>query len=77
MRQLRTRLANRVLVHYGLKLSEAAGSLLLQSATGQTALVPHLGGLWPAADRLARQPCDPLDPKLLASLSRSGTAAKA
>jgi hypothetical protein len=77
MRQLRTRLANRVLAHYGLKLSDTAGSLLLQSATGQTALLPHLGALWPAADRLARQSCDPLDPELIASLNRFSTAARA
>jgi len=77
MRQLRSKLANRVLVHYGLKLSDTAGSLLLQSATGQTVLLPHLGALWPAADRLARQSCDPLDPELIASLNRFSTAARA
>jgi hypothetical protein len=66
--QLRTKLANRVLAYYGLSLSDAAGSLLLRSATGRSALLPHLGALWPAADRLANRPCDPLDPGLLAAL---------
>jgi hypothetical protein len=73
MRQVRTRLANLVLAHYGLNLSDAAGSLLLRSATVQSVLVPHLGALWPAADRLARKPCDPLDPELIAALKRAGT----
>jgi hypothetical protein len=71
LRQLRTKTANRVLAFYGLKLRDAAGSLVLQSATGQTALVPHLGALWPAADRISRRELDPLDPRLLEMLNRS------
>jgi hypothetical protein len=70
-RQMRTRLANRVLAHYSLRLSDTGGSLLLKSATGQTALVPHLGALWLAADHLSRKPCDPLDPELIAALERA------
>jgi hypothetical protein len=70
LRQLRTRLANRVLAHYGLKLTEAPGTLMLRSATGQSALVPHLGALWPAADRIGRKPLDPLDGELIEALSR-------
>jgi hypothetical protein len=72
MRLLRTKLANQVLAYYGLSLSDVASALLLRSATGQTALIPHLGALWPAADRMARQPCDPLDPHLIAALRREG-----
>jgi hypothetical protein len=68
MRQVKTRLANHILAHYGLRLSDAGGSLLLRSATGHAVLVPHLGALWPAADRLARKNCDPLDPELFAAL---------
>jgi hypothetical protein len=68
LRQLRTRVANRVLAFYGLRLSDAAGSLMVQSATGQTALVAHLGALWPAADRISHRALDPLDPKLLEAL---------
>ena len=71
-RQVKTRLANRLLAHYSLRLTDAGGSLLLRSATGQAALVPHLGALWPAADRLARKPCDPLDPELIAALKQAG-----
>jgi hypothetical protein len=72
-RQVKTRLANQVLAHYSLRLTDAGGSLLLRSATGRAALVPHLGALWPAADRLARKPCDPLDPELIAALKHPGT----
>jgi hypothetical protein len=72
-RQVKTRLANQVLAHYSLSLTDTGGSLLLRSATGQSALVPHLGALWPAADRLARRPCDPLDPELIAALKRGAT----
>ena len=76
-RQLRTRVANEVLAYYGLSLKEAlSGSSLLQSRTGQTALVPHLGALWPAAERLAKRPLDPLDPDLIAALTRHGAKAR-
>jgi hypothetical protein len=70
-RQMKTRLANQVLAHYSLRLTDTGGSLLLRSATGQAFLVPHLGALWPAADRLARKPCDPLDPELIAALKQA------
>jgi hypothetical protein len=70
-RQLRNRVAGAVLAYYRLSLREAAGgSPVLQSATGQTVLVPHLGALWPAAERLAKRPVDPLDPDLVAALER-------
>ena len=76
-RQLRNRLANEVLAYYGLSLKEAVGgSPLLQNRTGQTALVPHLGALWPAAERLAKRPLDPLDPDLIAALTRQGAKAR-
>ena len=71
LRQIRTRLANRVLAHYGLKLIDAPGMLMLRSATGQSALVPHLGALWMAADRIGRKPLDPLDSELIAALGQA------
>jgi hypothetical protein len=71
LRQLRTRVANRVLAFYGLKLRDTAGALVVQSATGQTALIPHLGALWPAADKISRRALDPLDPQLVEALNRS------
>jgi hypothetical protein len=65
----RIALANRILRHYGLKLGDFEGqSYVLRSATGRQELVPHLAGMWAAAERLAGRPCDPLDPELIAVL---------
>jgi hypothetical protein len=76
-RQLRTRVTNEVLAYYGLSVKEAlSGSSLLENRTGQTALVPHLGALWPAAERLSKRPLDPLDPDLIAALTRQGAKAR-
>jgi hypothetical protein len=72
LRQLRTRLANKVLAHYNLKLTDAPGGLVLRSATGQSALVAHLGTLWTAAERIQGKPLDPLDGELIAALGREG-----
>ena len=67
----RVALANRVLRPYGLKLADWQGaSYVLSSATGRSEIVPHLAALWPAAERLLKRPCDPLDPGLLAALER-------
>ena len=68
----RIALANRILRHYGLRLGDFQGqSYVLRSATGRAELVPHLAGMWSAAERLAGRPCDPLDPALLWALERS------
>jgi hypothetical protein len=70
-RYARIALANRILKHYGLKLGDFHGqSYVLRSATGRQNLVPHLAGMWAAAETLAGRPCDPLDPALLAALER-------
>lgn len=71
-RQERTRQLNRILAHYGLSVSDWQGNaFLLRTHTGQTVLVDHLSALWEAAAKLLKRPCDPLDPSLLESLSRS------
>ena len=58
-----------ILRHYGLKLGDFEGkSYVLRSATGRQELVPHLPGMWAAAERLAGRACDPLDPALIAAL---------
>jgi hypothetical protein len=76
-RQLHNRVADEVLAYYGLSLREAAGgSPPLQNRTGQMALVPHLGALWPAAERLAKRPLDPLDPDLISALTRHDAKAE-
>ena len=72
-RQHRTRILNVVLRHYGLSVSDwTAGKSVLRSATGRIALVDDVGELWPAAERLAGRPLDPLDPTLLAALVPPG-----
>ena len=69
-RQERTRLVNTVLDHYGLSLSDWAGtSYVLRTKTGQTALVENLTELWANAEQLTRREFDPLDDALVAKLS--------
>ncbi len=65
----RVRIANLVLRQYGLKLADWQGaSYLLSSSTGKTEIVETLAHLWPAAERLAGRPCDPLAPELISML---------
>jgi len=67
----RIALANRILARYGLRLADFEGqSYVLRSATGRTELVPHLAGMWGAAEKLIGRPCDPLAPELVAALER-------
>ena len=69
-RQERTRLANAILRHYGLSLTDWSGaSYVLSNRTGRTALIDNLTELWTAAEDLAGKPCDPLDDALIAGLS--------
>ncbi len=69
----RAALVNEVLRHYGLRVQEWSGSkYLLRDGKGRSEIVQDLGGLWPAAQRLAGRPLDPLDPALHASLARRG-----
>ena len=69
-RFLRVRLVDRVLRHYGLRCSDDSGatSYVLSNRKGASELVRHLGELWPAAQRLAGRPVDPLDVGLLEAL---------
>ena len=68
-RHKRLRLLNQVLRHYRLTLADFAGSgFVLRGPTGRSELVASVGDLWPAAERLAGKPCDPLDSALLAAL---------
>jgi len=65
-RLLRAGLANRVLSHYNLGLEDWGGGskYVLRDRTGRSELVQDLGSLWPAAEKLAGRPLDPLDPAL-------------
>ncbi len=65
----RVALANRVLRHFRLTLSDWQGSkYLLSAATGATEIVDNVAAMWPAAERLLGRPCDPLDGALIAAL---------
>ena len=71
-RQVRVRLVNTVLRHYGLTLAEWSGtSYVLSSRTGRTAIVDNLSELWGHAERLCGRRCDPLDEQLLVSLEHT------
>jgi hypothetical protein len=67
----RVALANRILKHCALKVSDWNGvSYVLSSATGQTAIVDSIAAVWPVAEQLRKQPIDPLDEGLIAALER-------
>lgn len=72
-RQERTRLANRVLQHYGLKLSDFSGSsYVLSSRTGKSKIVQNITEVWMAAEEMTGKGCDPLDAALQLSISTNG-----
>lgn len=61
----RATLVNKVLRHYGLRIEDWSGSkYLVSDRKGRSELVQDLGVLWPAAQKLAGRPLDPLDPVL-------------
>ena len=69
-RGFRVVVLNRVLDHYGLSLSDWAGSVYtLRDRKGGSAVVTDIGRLWSEAEKLAGRPLDPLDPALLESLA--------
>jgi hypothetical protein len=69
-RGFRVVLLNRVLSHYGLSLSDWAGSVYtLRDAKGRSAVVTDIGSLWSEAEKLAGRPLDPLEPALLSTLA--------
>jgi hypothetical protein len=62
-------LANKVLKHFGMTLSDWQGSsYLLSTLTGKTEIVENLTHLWIIAERLSARPCDPLSHDLLRRL---------
>ncbi|MCI0634413.1 MAG: hypothetical protein L0206_10945 [Actinobacteria bacterium] len=68
-RLARVALANRVLDHAGLRLTDWSGSVyVLRDRKGRTEIVADLGFLWVAAARMTGRPLDPLDPALLDTL---------
>jgi hypothetical protein len=70
-RQARTRLLNTVLKCHGIVVKDWSGSsYLLTSLTGRTAIVDGIADIWPAAERLAGRPIDPLDDQYLATITK-------
>ncbi len=66
----RAALMNEVLRHYGLRVEDWSGSkYLLRDKKGRSEIVQDLGALWPAAEKLAGRPLDPLGPALLGALT--------
>jgi hypothetical protein len=65
----RVRLVNRVLGHFGLKLDDWSSAVyVVRDRKGRAEVVADLGSLWPAAERLAGRPLDPLDPDVVAAI---------
>ncbi|MFD1704122.1 hypothetical protein ACFSCV_14045 [Methylopila henanensis] len=69
-RHRRAAVANETLALYGLGVREWGGRFTLSSRTGKVAVVDTLGAVWPAAEKLIRRDCDPLDPAVIAALER-------
>ena len=70
--QHRVAVGNRFLDLYGMRLAEWSGRFTLTGQAGGSAVVDHFGSLWPAAERLAGRPCDPLDPEVIAAVENRG-----
>jgi hypothetical protein len=75
LRRHRARVANQVLQRFGLTLHDWANRFTLRSRTGKIAIVDHYGAIWPAAEKLYPQGCDPLDPDLIRSLEAKAAGA--
>ena len=74
----RAKLTNEVLRFYGLKVGDWAGSkYVLRDGKGRSELVQDLGALWPAAQKLAGRPLDPLDPALQAAMREASNISAA
>jgi hypothetical protein len=70
-RRSRMRIANAILVQFGMTLSDWQGSsFLLSTRTGKTEIIADLGHLWPAAERLSGRVCDPLALPVIEHLER-------
>jgi hypothetical protein len=71
-RSNRVRVANRILAHWRLQLSDWQGtSFLLSTPTGRTEIVDDLGHLWSAAEKLIGREIDPLAPEVIAAFERA------
>ena len=53
---------------FGLRCAEWQGRFTVSGGTGRSLVVDHVGALWPAAEKLAGRPIDPLDPTVIARI---------
>lgn len=72
-RRVRIRLLNRVLGHYGMNAKLWDRGYMLGLSAGPSIRAETLGNLWLEVERVSGRRCDPLDPVLIASLSRAST----
>jgi hypothetical protein len=73
-RQHQVRLTNALLGLHGLRCADWQGRFTVTGPSGKRLVVDHLGALWPAAERLAGRPIDPLDPALIARVEALAAA---
>lgn len=65
-RRRRIAMLQRILAPLGVSCADWDGeAYLLRDAAGRQAVVPTLGDVWPAAERLGRHRLDPLQPGFL------------
>jgi hypothetical protein len=69
-RRHRVEVANAVLEPFGIRCAEWQGRFTVAGRTGRSLIVDHLGALWPAAEKLAGRPIDPLDPAVILRAER-------
>ena len=69
-RRHRVEAANAVLEPFGVRCAEWQGRFTVAGRTGRSLIVDHLGALWPAAEKLAGRPIDPLDPAVILRAER-------
>lgn len=70
--QHRAQILNHILGCYGLSLDNWQNRhYVLSDRKGRSEMVTDLGALWPAAAHILGRPLDPLDPQLVAALSRA------
>jgi hypothetical protein len=64
--------ANFILRLFGMTLEDwQADSYVLRTMTGKSEIVADVAALWPAAEKLAGRPLDPLDEDVLARRERA------
>ena len=69
-RRHRVAVANAVLEPFGVRCAEWQGRLTVSGRTGRSTVVDHLGALWPAAEKMAGRPIDPLDLAVIERVER-------